>query len=331
MRVAINGFGRIGRLSLRSILKKSDITVVAINDLTDTETLAHLFKYDSAQHAFDGVVHFDESHLIINGHSIRVVHEKNPAQLPWKELGVDVVLESTGLFTKREDAEKHISAGAQKVLISAPATGDVKTIVLGVNEQDLKAEDVIISNASCTTNCLAPMVKVLEENFGLEHGFMSTVHAMTADQRLVDAPHKDLRRARAASVNIIPTTTGAAKAVAEVMPSMKGKITGNSVRVPVITGSLTDFTAVLKKNVSVEEVNAAFKKAAESTLKPYLQYSEEPLVSGDIIGNTHSCIFDAPSTMVLEGNFVKVVAWYDNEMGYSSRIADLLQKMYSLK
>jgi glyceraldehyde 3-phosphate dehydrogenase len=331
MRVAINGFGRIGRLSLRSILKKSDITVVAINDLTDTQTLAHLFKYDSAQHAFDGMVHFDEANLIINGHPIRVVHEKNPALLLWKELEVDVVLESTGLFTKREDAEKHISAGAKKVLISAPATGDVKTIVLGVNEQDLKADDVIISNASCTTNCLAPMVKVLEENFGLEHGFMSTVHAMTADQRLVDAPHKDLRRARAASVNIIPTTTGAAKAVAEVMPSMKGKITGNSVRVPVITGSLTDFTAVLKKNVSVEEVNAAFKKAAESTLKPYLQYSEEPLVSGDIIGNPHSCIFDAPSTMVLEGNFVKVVAWYDNEMGYSSRIADLLQKMYSLK
>jgi glyceraldehyde 3-phosphate dehydrogenase len=327
IKVAINGFGRIGRLSLRTLLKKNDVEVVAINDLTDTATLAHLFKYDSAQHPFDGTVSHDENHIVVNGKSILILKEKQPENLPWKNLNIDVVLESTGLFTNKADASKHLTAGAKRVLISAPATGDVKTIVLGVNETELKPDDLIISNASCTTNCLAPMVKILDDNFGLDKGYMITVHAMTADQRLVDAPHKDLRRARAAAVNIIPTTTGAAKAVTEVIPHLKNKITGNSMRVPVITGSITDFTAILKKQTSVEEINAVFKTAGETNLKNYLLYSEEPLVSSDIIGSPYSCIFDAQSTMVMEGNFVKIVGWYDNEMGYSSRIADLIALM----
>jgi glyceraldehyde 3-phosphate dehydrogenase len=331
MKVAINGFGRIGRLSLRVLLHKPSLEVIAINDLTDTRTLAHLFKYDSAQHAFEGTVDFTDSHLIINGKSILITKEKQPELLPWKELQIDVVLESTGLFTNKEDAGKHLQAGAKKVLISAPATGGVKTIVLGVNDDQLLASDTIISNASCTTNCLAPMVKVLDDNFGLVHGFMSTVHAYTADQRLVDAPHKDLRRARAAAVNIIPTTTGAAKAVTEVIPHLKGKITGNSMRVPLVTGSITDFTAVLTKVTTVEEINEAFKKAAATSLKSVLEYTEEPIVSSDITGSPFSCIFDSGCTMVMDGNFVKIVGWYDNEMGYSNRIADLLDKMTAFK
>jgi glyceraldehyde 3-phosphate dehydrogenase len=331
MKVAINGFGRIGRLSLRVLLHKPSLEVIAINDLTDTRTLAHLFKYDSAQHAFEGTVDFTDSHLIINGKSILITKEKQPELLPWKELQIDVVLESTGLFTNKEDAGKHLQAGAKKVLISAPATGGVKTIVLGVNDDQLLASDTIISNASCTTNCLAPMVKVLDDNFGLVHGFMSTVHAYTADQRLVDAPHKDLRRARAAAVNIIPTTTGAAKAVTEVIPHLKGKITGNSMRVPLVTGSITDFTAVLTKVTTVEEINEAFKKAAATSLKSVLEYTEEPIVSSDITGSPFSCIFDSGCTMVMDGNFIKIVGWYDNEMGYSNRIADLLDKMTAFK
>jgi glyceraldehyde 3-phosphate dehydrogenase len=331
MKIAINGFGRIGRLSLRVLLHKPSLEVIAINDLTDTRTLAHLFKYDSAQHAFEGTVDFTDSHLIINGKSILITKEKKPELLPWKELQIDVVLESTGLFTNKEDAGKHLQAGAKKVLISAPATGGVKTIVLGVNDDQLLASDTIISNASCTTNCLAPMVKVLDDNFGLVHGFMSTVHAYTADQRLVDAPHKDLRRARAAAVNIIPTTTGAAKAVTEVIPHLKGKITGNSMRVPLVTGSITDFTAVLTKVTTVEEINEAFKKAAATSLKSVLEYTEEPIVSSDITGSPFSCIFDSGCTMVMDGNFIKIVGWYDNEMGYSNRIADLLDKMTAFK
>jgi glyceraldehyde 3-phosphate dehydrogenase len=327
IRIAINGFGRIGRLSLRAIFKKTDIEVVAINDLTDTKTLAHLFKYDSAQHTFEGDVKFDENHLIINGKNILVVSEKNPELLPWKILNIDLVLESTGLFTSKSAAEKHLQAGAKKVIISAPCKDDVKTIVLGVNDEQLHSNDLIISNASCTTNCLAPMVKILDDNFGLEKGYMLTVHAMTADQRLMDAPHTDLRRARAASVNIIPTTTGAAKAVTTVIPKLKGKINGNSMRVPVITGSITDFTAVLKKNVSVEEINNVFKSSADNDFKGIVQFSDEPLVSSDIIGNQYSCIFDSLSTMVMDGNFVKVVGWYDNESGYSHRIADLIERM----
>ncbi|MEY4874945.1 MAG: hypothetical protein RL708_94 [Bacteroidota bacterium] len=327
--IAINGFGRIGRLSLRTILKKSTLNVVAINDLTDTKTLAHLFKYDSAQHPFDGEVSHDEHHLIINGKSILILNEKQPELLPWKNLAIDVVLESTGLFTNKASAEKHLQAGAKKVLVSAPCSGDVKTIVLGVNDELLHADDLIISNASCTTNCLAPMVKILDDNFGLEKGFMVTVHAFTADQKLVDAPHKDLRRARAAAVNIIPTTTGAAKAVTEVLPHLKGKINGNSMRVPIVTGSITDFTAVLRKSATIEEINAAFKMNADGILKNILQYTEEPLVSSDIIGNPHSCIFDSLSTMAIDGQFVKIIGWYDNEFGYSSRIADLLEKMSS--
>ena len=262
MKVAINGFGRIGRITFRQLLKKSGVEVVAINDLTDTHTLAHLFKFDSAHGIFDGTVSYDDSHLIINGQKILVLSVKNPVELPWKKLGIDVVLESTGFFTEKEKTEAHIQAGARKVIISAPATGDLKTIVLGVNDDILDGTETIISNASCTTNCLAPLVKVLEDNFGIESGFMTTVHAYTADQRLQDAPHKDLRRARSAAVSVIPTSTGAAKALGLVIPSVKGKLNGYSLRVPVPVGSVTDFTATLKKAATKEEINAVFKKAA---------------------------------------------------------------------
>jgi len=324
MKVAINGFGRIGRISLRILLLKKDLEVVAINDLTDTKTLAHLFKYDSSHGAFDGEVTFDKENLIINGKSIRVFSIKNPAELPWKSLGIDVVLESTGLFTEKEKAEAHITAGAKKVIISAPATGEMKTIVLGVNDNTLDGSETVLSNASCTTNCLAPLVKVLEDNFGIESGYMTTIHAYTADQRLQDAPHKDLRRARSAAISIIPTSTGAAKALGLVIPSVKGKLNGYALRVPVPVGSVTDFTATLKRSVTKDEINAVFKKAAtEGPLKGYLKYSEEELVSIDIVGDPHSCIFDSELTMA-NGTNVKVVGWYDNEFGYSNRIADLI-------
>ncbi len=328
LNIAINGFGRIGRLSFRALQEKEGVRVVAINDLTDTTTLAHLLKHDSAHGKFDAEVSHDENNIIVNGHSIRILKEKDPAQLPWEELKVDVVLESTGLFRDKEKAGLHLKAGAKKVIISAPGKG-VKTVVLGVNEEDLKPEDTIVSNASCTTNCLAPMVKVLDDAFGIESGLMATIHAYTADQRLQDAPHKDLRRARAAAVNIIPTTTGAAEAVTQVMPHLKGKLTGIAYRVPVITGSITDFTIKVKRGVTVEEVNAALKKAAEGSMKHVLQYSEEPLVSTDIVSNPHSCIFDAGMTTINDedNTLVKVVGWYDNESGYSNRIADLLEKI----
>ncbi len=326
MKVAINGFGRIGRLAFKVLLTKSNVEVVAINDLTDTKTLAHLLKYDSVHGRFNGTVSSDDQNLIVNGKAIRIYAEKDPANLPWGTLGVDVVLESTGIFTSPEGAGKHITAGAKKVVISAPATGDIKTIVLGVNDNEISADDKILSNASCTTNCLAPMVKVLDELAGVESGFMTTIHAYTADQRLQDAPHKDLRRARAAAYSIVPTSTGAAKAVGLVLPHLKGKLNGNAMRVPIPDGSVTDFTVVLKKAVTKEEINEAFKKASEGYLKGILEYQPDPIVSIDIIGNPHSTIFDADLTQVI-GNTAKVVGWYDNEAGYSNRVADLITRL----
>ncbi len=323
MKVAINGFGRIGRLAFKCLLEKPDVEVVAINDLTDNKTLAHLLKYDSVQGKFNGTVDFTDDYIIVNGKKITATAERDPAMLPWKELQVDVVLESTGFFRSQETAGKHLQAGAKKVIISAPADGNIKTVVIGVNDDTLTGEETIISNASCTTNCLAPMVKVLDDLLGVESGFMTTIHSYTSDQRLLDAPHSDLRRARAAALNIIPTSTGAAKAVGLVLPHLAGKLNGNSLRVPTPTGSATDFVVTLKKNTTVEEVNAAFKKAAETNLKGVLEYSEDPLVSSDIIGNPHSCIFDAETTMV-QGNVVKIMGWYDNEAGYSNRVADLI-------
>jgi glyceraldehyde 3-phosphate dehydrogenase len=326
MRVAINGFGRIGRLAFKCLLEKSNVEVVAINDLTDNKTLAHLLKYDSVQGKFNGTVDFTEDHIIVNGQKIVATAERDPANLPWKELKVDVVLESTGFFRSPETAGKHITAGAKKVIISAPASGDIKTVVLGVNDETLTGDETILSNASCTTNCLAPMAKVLDDLIGVESGFMTTIHSYTSDQRLLDAPHSDLRRARSAALNIIPTSTGAAKAVGLVLPHLAGKLNGNSLRVPTPTGSATDFVVTLKRDTTVEEVNAAFKKASETNLKGILEYSEDPLVSTDIVGSPYSCIFDADTTMVM-GNTVKIMGWYDNEAGYSNRVADLIAKV----
>lgn len=327
IKVAINGFGRIGRNAFKIAQEKlnKDIEIVAINDLTDTATLAHLLKYDSLFGHFNGTVEAKENSLVVNGKEVKVYAERDPKNLPWKELGVDVVVESTGLFTKKEKAMAHIEAGAKKVIISAPATDEDITIVLGVNEKDYDPEkDVIISNASCTTNCLAPFAKVLDEKFGIVKGLMNTIHSYTNDQRILDLPHKDLRRARAAAESIIPTSTGAAKAVAKVLPQLKGKLNGFSLRVPTPTVSITDLTCELKRNVTVEEVNAALKEAAEGEMKGIMGYSEEPLVSMDYRGDSRSSIIDALSTMVIEGNMVKVVSWYDNEWGYSNRIVDLV-------
>lgn len=327
MKVAINGFGRIGRLTFRNLLKKDNIEVVAINDLTDTKTLAHLLKYDSAHGIFPHEVSYDSESLTVGGKTIKVFAQKDPSALPWGDHGIDVVLESTGRFVNEEGAGMHLKAGAKKVVISAPAKGgNIPTVVLGVNDDTLTGDETILSNASCTTNCLAPMAKVLHDNFGIQKGFITTIHAYTADQNIQDAPHKDLRRARAAAVNIVPTTTGAAKAVGLVLPDLKGKLDGNAVRVPTITGSLTDLTCILDKEASVEDINAAMKAAAEGPMKGVLQYSEDMLVSSDIIGNPHSSIFDAPSTNV-NGSMVKVISWYDNEAGYSARTADLMAKI----
>jgi glyceraldehyde 3-phosphate dehydrogenase len=326
MKVAINGFGRIGRHAFKFLLQKPGVEVVAINDLTDNATLAHLLKYDSVHGKFNGTVSSDENHLIINGKAIRCLAERDPKALPWGEMGVDVVLESTGIFTSEEKAGMHLTAGAKKVVISAPATGDIKTVVLGVNENILDGSEKIVSNASCTNNFLAPMVKVLDDLFGVEDGFMTTIHAYTSDQNLQDAPHKDLRRARAAAYSIVPTSTGAAKAVGLVLPHLKGKLNGNAMRVPIPDGSVTDFTVRLKKAATVEEINAAMKAAAESSMKGILEYTEDEIVSIDIVGNTHSCIFDSKLTQVI-GNTAKVVGWYDNETGYSSRVADLISKI----
>ncbi|MCH2199652.1 MAG: type I glyceraldehyde-3-phosphate dehydrogenase [Flavobacteriales bacterium] len=325
-KVAINGFGRIGRLSLRRLLNKQGVDIVAVNDLTNVDVLAHLFKWDSIHGKFEGEISVDGNDLIINGDHIKVYSERNPENLPWAELGVDVVIESTGVFRDREGAGKHLTAGAKRVVISAPAKGDITTVVLGVNEEVLSPEDNIVSNASCTTNCLAPMVKVLNDTFGIEKGYITTIHAYTADQSIQDAPHSDLRRARAAALSMIPTSTGAASAVGKVLPEMKGKLDGRAVRVPTPDGSITDFTVILKKDVTVEEVNAAMKNAADGPLKGVLEYTTEELVSVDIVGNTHSCIFDSSLTSA-NGNLVKVFGWYDNEAGYASRVSDLVVKM----
>jgi len=327
IKVAINGFGRIGRISFRVMLGCENIEVVAINDLTDSKTLAHLLKYDSVHGVLKADVKSEEKAIVVNGKKINVYAEKDPSNLPWKSLGIDVVIESTGFFLDRESAGKHITAGAKKVIISAPAnTSDIKTIVLGVNEDLLTMDDLIISNASCTTNCAAPMIKVLDESFGLVEGFITTVHAYTGDQRLHDAPHRDLRRARAAAVSIIPTSTGAAKAITKIFPHLKGKLGGCGMRVPVPDGSLTDITCLLNKHATVEEINAAFKKAGETNLKGIMQYMEDPIVSVDIIGNPHSCIFDPEFTSIV-GNMIKIIGWYDNEGGYCHRLADLVQKI----
>lgn len=329
LKVAINGFGRIGRISLRALLKKPGIEVVAINDLSDGRILAHLFKYDSAHGIFNGHVEYDNGYLIINDKKIKMLTERDPEKLPWVFYGVELVLESTGQFRKKEKAALHLAAGAKKVIISAVAKGDskkeIKTIVLGVNDDILMIGDEIISNASCTTNCLAILLKVLDDNWGVEKGFMTTVHAYTSNQNLQDGPQKDLRRARAAAQNIVPSTTGAAKTIGLIIPHLDGKIDGMAMRVPVITGSIADLTCVMKKRPGIEEINMAFKNEAGNKLKGVLEYSEAELVSTDIIGNVHSCVFDAPSTMVLD-NMVKVVGWYDNEAGYSQRIADLIEK-----
>lgn len=329
VKVGINGFGRIGRLVTRSILAryKDQVEIVGVNDLTDAHTLAHLFKHDSVHGTYPGEVTATDDSITIDGMKIGISSERNPADLKWDERGAEIVVESTGLFRKKEDAAKHLEAGAKKVVISAPARGgDVKTIVLGVNNDEIDQNETIMSNASCTTNCLAPMVKVLDEAFGIEKGFMTTIHAYTGDQQLVDGPHKDLRRARAAAANITPTTTGAAKAVTLVLPHLEGKLDGGAVRVPVPDGSLTDFTVTLNKEVSEEEVKKAFKEAAEGPMKGILEYSEDELVSSDIVGNTHSCIFDSKLTKT-HGKLVKVVGWYDNEAGYSARVADLVTKI----
>jgi glyceraldehyde 3-phosphate dehydrogenase len=325
-KIAINGFGRIGRMCFRSLINNPQVEVVAINDLTDVKTLAHLLKYDSVHGRFGHAIDHNADSIIVNGKAIKIYAAKDPATLPWGDLGVEVVIESTGIFTDKESASKHIQAGAKKVIISAPATGAVKTIVLGVNDDQITAEDTVLSNASCTTNCLAPMAKVLNDKFGIEKGYITTVHAYTADQRLQDSPHKDLRRARAAALSMVPTSTGAAKAVGEVLPQLKGKLDGVAVRVPTPDGSMTDLVAVLKRDVTIEEVNAAMKEAAEGSMKGILEYCTDPIVSIDIVGNLHSCIFDAALTAV-NGNLVKVMAWYDNEAGYSQRVCDLIAKI----
>ncbi len=326
VKVGINGFGRIGRNVFRAALNNPNVEIVAVNDLTDAKTLAHLLKYDSVHGVLDLPVEARDNTLIVGGKEIKVLAERDPAQLPWKEYGVEIVVESTGRFTKREDAAKHLEGGAKKVVISAPATNEDITIVMGVNEDKYDpAAHTVISNASCTTNCLAPFAKVLHEKFGIIRGLMTTVHSYTNDQQILDLPHKDLRRARAAALSIIPTSTGAAKAVSLVLPELKGKLNGFAMRVPTPNVSVVDLVAELKTNVTAEEVNAALKEAAEGPLKGILAYSDEPLVSTDYNGNPASSTIDGLSTMVLEGNMVKVVSWYDNEWGYSNRVVDLCQ------
>lgn len=326
MRIAINGFGRIGRHTLRNLFNRRlrDIDVIAINDLTDTTTLAHLFKYDSVHGPFQGEVGCDEQHIIINGNKILVLKEKDPEKLPWQELDIDVVIESTGRFTAKDKAELHLAAGAKQVVVSAPSPDkDIPTVVLGINDKEFDWSAPLFSNASCTTNNVAPLVKILDENWGIKDGYITTVHSMTGDQNLHDAPHRDLRRARAASSSIIPTTTGAAKAITNVFPHLEGKLGGAGIRVPVLNGSLTDFTCTLKKKTTVEKINNTFKQAAANDLKSVLFYTEDPIVSVDIINNPYSCIFDAKLTSIV-GGLVKVVGWYDNEFGYSNRLVDIL-------
>jgi glyceraldehyde 3-phosphate dehydrogenase len=326
IKVVINGFGRIGRLAFRAMHKQGDFDVLAINDLTDAKTCAHLLKYDSVFGPFQGVVEAREAVLVVDGKNIRITAEKDPTKLPWKELGPDFVVESTGVFASRDECMKHVAAGAKRVLLTAPAKDKVDaTIVMGVNQHQLKREHIVISNASCTTNCLAPVAKVLQDSFGVKRGLMTTVHAYTNDQRVADLVHKDLRRARAAALNIIPTTTGAARAIGEVIPELKGKLDGFALRVPVPDGSAVDLVVELNRKTTVGEVNKAIRAAAEGPLKGILQYTEDPIVSSDVIGNDHSSIFDARSTMVLDDNLVKVISWYDNEWGYSMRVADIVR------
>ncbi len=332
IKVGINGFGRIGRLVLREIMtRKDDINVVGINDLTDAKTLAHLLKYDSVHGRFNGTITVDGSDLIVNGDRIRVTAEKDPAKLPWGELGCEVAIEATGVFRKREQCMLHIQAGAKKVILTVPSKDKVDaTIVIGVNDHTLTGDEQVVSNASCTTNCLVPMVKILDDAFGLEQGMMTTIHSYTNDQRILDLPHEDLRRARAAALSIIPTSSGADKAVSEVLPYMKGKVQGMAMRVPTPDGSVTDFTVILKRDVTAEEVNAAFRTAAEGPMKGIVEYTEDEIVSMDIIDNPHSCIFDSQTT-IAAGRFVKVLGWYDNEWGYSNRVVDLIELLMGQK
>ncbi len=331
IKVAINGFGRIGRLIFKAARHDKDVEFVAINDLTDAKTLAHLLKYDSVHGRYPDEVHFSGDTLVAGDRKVKVFEERDPKNLPWKEMGVDIVIESTGVFRKRAQIAMHLEAGARKVLLTVPAKDEIdRTIVLGVNDDDLKPEDQIVSNASCTTNCFGPLVKVLNDTFGINRGLMTTVHAYTNDQRILDLPHSDLRRARAAGVNLIPTTTGAAIAIGKVIPELNGKLNGMSMRIPISDGAIVDFVADLKKDVTMDEVNAAFKKYAEGPMKGILEYCEDPIVSIDIINNPHSSIFDSLSTYVIDGNMVKVLSWYDNEWGYSNRAFDLLKKMATL-
>ncbi len=327
--IAINGFGRIGRVFFRCAFENPNINIVAINDITDTATLAHLLKYDSVHRKFPGNVTHDENTIYVNNKPVKIFSKKDPEQLPWKELEIDIVIESTGLFLDKASTQKHIIAGAKKIILSAPAKDDdIKTIVMGVNDELLLASDIIVSNASCTTNCAAPMLKVLKQ-WGIEEAYVTTVHSYTGDQRLHDAPHKDLRRARAAAMSIIPTSTGAAKALGKIFPELEEKLGGCGMRVPVADGSLTDITCVLHDYPTVEQINLAFKKAAETDLKGILEYTEDPLVSIDIVGNPHSVVFDADFTSLV-GNLVKIIGWYDNEYGYSSRLVDLVLKMSNM-
>jgi glyceraldehyde 3-phosphate dehydrogenase len=328
IKIGINGFGRIGRNVFKVLLNESAFEVVAINDLTDAKTLAHLLKYDSVYGPFKGAVEARDSSIVVNGKEVKVLAEKDPALLPWKDLGVQFVLESTGRFTSKDDCMKHVAGGAKKVLLTVPPKGEVDAIiVMGVNDNTLKPTDLVISNASCTTNCLAPMAKVLHESFGIKRGLMTTVHAYTNDQKVLDMPHKDLRRGRAAANAIIPTTTGAARAVGKVLPALKGKLDGMAMRVPVIDGSVVDLVVELEKTATAADINAAIKKAADGSLKGILQYCEDEIVSSDVIGNPHSSVFDAKCTSVLGDNFAKCISWYDNEWGYSNRCVDLFKKM----
>jgi len=331
IRVAINGFGRIGRCVFRAVRGRTDVTIVAVNDLADAASLAHMLKYDSIMGRYPGPVTVDGSNFVADGKAVRVLAEKDPAKLPWKEMEVDVAIESTGIFTGRAQCEAHLAAGARKVVLTVPPKEPLDaTIVLGVNEHMLKPEHKLVSNASCTTNCLAPMAKIVHELFGIRHGLMTTVHAYTNDQRIHDLLHKDLRRARAAAQNIIPTTTGAAKAVGVVLPELAGRLNGMAMRVPVPDGSIVDLVVECERPVDVKATNAAFKAAAAGPMKHVLEYTEDPIVSTDIVGNPHSCVFDALSTMAIGGTMLKVVGWYDNEWGYSNRVVDLLVKAAKL-
>jgi len=329
VKVAINGFGRIGRNVFRIASKRSDVDIVALNDMFSPDQLGFLLKYDSVYGRFDETVEVTGNGLKMNGKTIGVTAEKDPSKLPWKKLGVDLVVESTGVFRKREQCAMHLDAGAKKVILTVPAKGEIdRTIVLGVNDEMLKPEDQIVSNASCTTNCLAPIAKVLHDNYTIQSGLMTTVHAYTNDQRLVDTPHSDMRRARAAALNIIPTTTGAAKAIGQVIPDLKGKLDGMAMRVPTPTGSIVDFVALIERDATVEAINEAMKKAAAGPMKGILQYCDDPIVSSDTIANPHSSIFDSLATMMVGKRLVKLVSWYDNEWGYSNRVVDLISKLF---